>query len=43
MSKRIQEIEGIGPKYAEMLKQAGIDTTDKLLKSGCDKNGRKAL
>jgi predicted flap endonuclease-1-like 5' DNA nuclease len=43
MSKRIQEIEGIGPKYAEILKQTGIDTTDKLLKSGCDKNGRKAL
>ena len=43
MSRRIQDVEGIGPKYAEVLKQAGIDTTAKLLEAGADKKGRKAL
>ena len=43
MSRNIQDIEGIGPKYAEMLKQQGIDTTDKLLEVGADRSGRKEL
>jgi predicted flap endonuclease-1-like 5' DNA nuclease len=43
MSKNIREIEGIGPQYAEVLKQHGIDTTDKLLEAGCDSSGRKEL
>lgn len=43
MSKSIQEVEGIGPKYAELLKQNGITTTDKLLAAGGDRAGRKAL
>ncbi|MGB5396875.1 MAG: DUF4332 domain-containing protein [Gammaproteobacteria bacterium] len=43
MSRKIQDVEGIGPKYAEILKQAGIDTTAKLLEAGADKQGRKAL
>lgn len=43
MSKNIQDVEGIGPKYAASLRQAGINTTDKLLEIGCDKNGRASL
>jgi len=43
MSRSIREVEGIGPKYAEALKQHGIDTTDKLLKAGGDRSGRQVL
>lgn len=43
MSKSIQSVEGIGPKYAEMLKQTGIETTSNLLEVGGNKSGRKAL
>lgn len=43
MSKSIQSVEGIGPKYAEILQQTGIKTTDNLLEVGGDKSGRKAL
>ncbi len=43
MSKNIQSIEGIGPKYAELLLQECIKTTDKLLEVGCSKSGRKEL
>ena len=39
----IADIEGIGPVYAEKLSDAGIKTTEKLLKEGCAKAGRKAL
>ena len=42
MSYKIQEIEGIGPAYAEKLAAADIDTTDELLKLCCDAKGRKA-
>lgn len=42
MSYKIQEIEGIGPAYAEKLAAAEIDKTDKLLKLCCDAKGRKA-
>ena len=43
MSRNIREVEGIGPKFAELLKQYGIDTTDKLLEAGGDRSGRKEL
>ncbi len=43
MAKNIQDVEGIGPKYAEQLKQAGISSPDKLLEVGCSKKGRKEL
>ena len=42
MSYKIQEIEGIGPVYAEKLAAADIDTTEELLKLCCDARGRKA-
>lgn len=43
MSKRIQDIEGIGPTYAEKLKKEGIHTTEKLLEIGANKKGRQEL
>ncbi|MCP4077990.1 MAG: DUF4332 domain-containing protein [Gammaproteobacteria bacterium] len=43
MSKNTQDVEGIGPRYAELLKQEGIVTIEKLLEVGCSKSGRKAL
>lgn len=43
MSKNIQDVEGIGPKYAVMLNEAGIKTTTNLLEAGASKNGRKEL
>lgn len=43
MSKSMQDIEGIGARYAELLKQEGINTTDKLLEIGGTKSGRKGL
>jgi len=36
-------VEGIGPKYAEKLKEAGIANTDALLKAGATPKGRKDL
>ena len=43
MSRKIQDVEGIGPKYAELLKQQGVDTTAKLLEAGGTRAGRKEL
>ena len=43
MSKKISEIEGIGPVYAEKLDGAGINTVEKLLETGATKAGRKKL
>lgn len=43
MSKPIKEIEGIGPNYAEKLKNIGIYTVQNLLDKGCTKTGRKEL
>jgi len=40
MGYKIDEIEGIGPSYAEKLNGAGINTTDKLLELCCDAKGR---
>lgn len=39
----IIDIEGIGPKYAEKLAEAGIRTTEKLLEVAAGKKGRVAL
>ena len=40
---KIDEIEGIGPSYAEKLGKAGIKNTDQLLDKCCDKKGRKEV
>lgn len=40
MSKKITEIEGIGPANAEKLSEAGITTVEKLLELGGPKAGR---
>ena len=37
------DVEGIGPKYAEKLKKAGITTTDTLLKKGASPKGRAEI
>jgi predicted flap endonuclease-1-like 5' DNA nuclease len=42
MSYKIEEIEGIGPAFAEKLAAADIKTTDDLLKLCCDASGRKS-
>lgn len=39
----ITTIEGIGEKYAEPLRDAGIRTTESLLKAGATRKGRKDL
>jgi predicted flap endonuclease-1-like 5' DNA nuclease len=43
MATSIQTIEGIGPKYAEILSDAGIRNTDQLLKAGASARGRQEL
>lgn len=43
MAKKISDIEGIGPKYAETLQGVGIGTTDDLLQAGNTPAGRKEL
>ncbi len=43
MSKRIEDIEGIGPKHGEALRRAGITSVAKLLDAGSDRKGRKDL
>lgn len=43
MSYKIDEIEGIGPTFAEKLVAAEINTTDDLLKLCCDKKGREGI
>ncbi len=40
MSYPIEDIEGIGPAYAEALAKAGIKTTEDLLAIGAARNGR---
>jgi predicted flap endonuclease-1-like 5' DNA nuclease len=40
---QIEDIEGIGPQYAEKLKTAGINSTDKLLEAGATAKGRDEL
>lgn len=43
MAKNIEQIEGIGPKFGEALRAAGIKTVDDLLKAGADKKARGSL
>ena len=43
MAKRIEDIEGIGPSMGAALRDAGINTVEKLLETCCDKKGRSAL
>ena len=43
MSYKIQDIEGIGPSYAEKLSVAKIKTTTDLLKYCCDQQGRSSV
>ena len=40
---QIEDIEGIGPQYAEKLKAAGIASVEKLLESGASAKGRDEL
>jgi predicted flap endonuclease-1-like 5' DNA nuclease len=40
---KITDVEGIGPKFAEKLAGAGVDSTDELLEKGKTPAGRKAL
>jgi predicted flap endonuclease-1-like 5' DNA nuclease len=40
---KIQDVEGIGPVFAEKLKAAGVDTTDELLERGGSSAGRASL
>jgi len=41
--KRISDIEGIGPGYAEKFNNAGIKSVEDLLNAGSDQKGRKQL
>ena len=43
MNRSIQDIEGIGPKYAEILKAAGVMNTGQLLAEGSERRGRVQL
>lgn len=43
MTKKIEDIEGIGPKHGEALRRAGINSVEKLLDAGCDRKGRQTL
>ncbi|RPJ07635.1 MAG: DUF4332 domain-containing protein [Spirochaetaceae bacterium] len=40
---KLEEVEGIGPKYAAMLKKAGVRGTGDLLKKGGKPEGRKSI
>jgi predicted flap endonuclease-1-like 5' DNA nuclease len=40
---KLLDIEGVGPKYAQKLKAAGVGSTDMLLKMGATPKGRKDL
>jgi len=43
MNRSIEDIEGIGPKYAEMLKAAGVMNTGQLLAEGGERKRRVQL
>lgn len=43
MSKKITEIEGIGPVFQEKLTGAGVTTVEGLLEAGATKVGRKKI
>ena len=40
---KIEEIEGIGPTYAAQLSNAGVQTTDDLLRMGASPEGRATI
>lgn len=40
---KLADVEGIGPKYAEKLTEAGIRSSEHLLEEGGTKKGRKAI
>ncbi|MBN1696890.1 MAG: DUF4332 domain-containing protein [Spirochaetales bacterium] len=40
---KLEEVEGIGVKYAKMLKKAGVRSTGDLLKKGATPDGRKKI
>ena len=40
---KLDEIEGIGPSYAQSLKKAGIDTIEELLQVGGEPAGRDTI
>lgn len=40
---KLSEIEGIGDAYAAKLEEAGITSLENLLKTCCEKKGRKAI
>ena len=42
-SEKIEEIEGIGPAYAERLRASGCAHANTLLERGCSKKGREEL
>jgi len=43
MSKSVEAIEGIGPKFGAKLREAGCSSPAKLLKDGATRKGRKAI
>lgn len=43
MGYKLEEIEGIGPAYAKALEDAGVKTSDDLLKEAGSPAGRKGL
>ncbi|WCL50445.1 DUF4332 domain-containing protein [Leptospira sp. GIMC2001] len=40
---KLEEVEGIGPKYADTLRKAGVRSTNDLLKKGGTPEGRKQI
>lgn len=43
MSKSIESIEGIGPKFGEALRKAGVNNVDDLLEAGATRKARAEL
>lgn len=43
MAKKIAEIEGIGPVFADKLSKAGVNTVEGLLEKGASRGGRKSI
>ncbi len=43
MTKNVKDIEGVGPKYAEILSANGIKTVSHLLEAGASRKGRSDL
>ncbi len=40
---KISDVEGIGPKFAEKFKKAGVRSVNALLENGASKKGRQEL